>query len=270
MIPFILTIFASLSFASPPLGKTMINQDVDDSKNEVKVVKSSADTKGYKINKPSAESHVQSASNLPLEYNRKLSVLTVGENAMYVSKLEAKLNGMKAGTIVWAVLDQELIISQSVPNPVRAVIVSGPFAGNYILGEAVFDKDLHRALINFSKILLKDSQVTYQFKGQALSLRGSVGLEGEYFNQSAKFVLAEFTSAAVAGYLDSGISRSQTNQGNYVTEPSASNAAKSGAVTALSKSTDRFAEAARATSDYVKTSPFTEIQVIINEDASLL
>ena len=81
--------------------------------------------------------------------------------------------------------------------------------------------------------------------------------------------MAEFASAAAMGYVDAGVSRSQNNQGNFVTEPSASNSAKSAAVAALGKSTERFAEAARGASDYTVTEGFSEIQIHVYESPIL-
>lgn len=264
---FILLILPSTSFAD---GFSILTREPGTSEAEVKskapeiIIKDNAKTTKRRV---ASVSQAESL-NLPTEYRRPLGAFEIGARAVYTAKNNLPLSGLVTGMTFRAVIDKALTVSQNVMNPVSAVIVSGKYKGALVSGDAELDKDLKRVLINFTDITLRDNHEVYAFKGKALGENG-VGVEGSYHNQSAKFFLAEFASAAVAGYLDSGVSRSQTIQGNYVTEPSASNAAKSGAVAALSKSTERFAEEARGASDYTHTKPFIEIDVIVKEDPHL-
>jgi hypothetical protein len=144
--------------------------------------------------------------------------------------------------------------------------VGGPFKGGLFLGEATLDRELKRILFNFTKLRLKDQDAVYTLKAAGLSPRGSIGLEGEYVSQTGKFFIAELASAAAAGFVDSTVNRNQTTFGTYVQEPSLANSGKTAAVTALSKTTDRMAEAARSAPEYTKVPGYQEIQIIIQDD----
>jgi hypothetical protein len=207
-------------------------------------------------------------SNLPRYYaNVDRSEVEASEKVVYVPKASPpKIEGLKSGDVIWAVVEQELVASPSVPTPVRAIAVGGRYKGGIFLGEATLDRELKRVLLSFTKLRLKDRDEVFQLKASGLSPEGSVGLEGEYSSQAGKFFVAELASAAAAGMVDATINRSQTTQGGYVQEPSLSNAGKTAAVSALSKTTERMAEGARGAPEFTKVSGYQEIQVIVQED----
>jgi hypothetical protein len=207
-------------------------------------------------------------SNLPGYYaNVDRSEVEASEKVVYVPKASPpKLDGLKSGDVIWAVVEQELVASPSVPTPVRALAVSGRYKGGIFLGEATLDRELKRVLLNFTKLRLKDRDEVFHLKASGLSPKGSVGLEGDYSSQAGKFFVAELASAAAAGMVDAKINRTQTAQGGYVQEPSLSNAGKTAAVSALSKTTERMAEGARGAPEFTKVSGYQEIQVIVQED----
>lgn len=268
MSSLIVILMLSASFAHAGSGRSMLTVKPDSSStalyepNERKT-EQAAKAGGKSVGKAQA-----TAGNLPPEYGRKLSGLDVNDRVMYSPKSNLLLDGIRTGMAFKVLIDRGITVSQNVPNPVSAVVLAGRYKGSLVSGDAILDKDLKRVLIDFTEITIKGSNDVYSFKGKALGTSG-VGIVGNYHNQSAKFILGEFASAALAGYLDSGVTRSQTISGNYVTEPSAANAAKSGAVAALSKSTERFAEAARSTSDYSDTNALIEIEVIVKDDPVL-
>ena len=133
------------------------------------------------------------------------------------------------------------------------------------MGEAVLDKELKRVIMNFTKIRKQDGNV-YSVKASGLSMEGSLGLYGDYHSQTGTFFLGELASATAAGILDSTINRNQTVLGTYVQEPSLSNSTKNGAVAALSKTADRFAEQTKQAPEYTKIEAVQEIQIIIQDD----
>lgn len=207
-------------------------------------------------------------TNLP-EYYQGIdrSHIEASEKSVFVPKSGSpKLKGLKAGDIIWAIIEQEVKASQSVPTPVRAIAISGAFKGGVFLGEATLDRELKRVLFSFSKLRPKNNETTYLLKASGLSPQGSVGIEGEYTNQTGKFFIAELAAAAAAGYVDATIARTQNVQGNYVQEPSLGNSGKVAAASALSKTTDRMAENARSAPEYTHINGYQEIQIIIQDD----
>lgn len=214
------------------------------------------------------ESATTTTTNLPGYYaGIDRAGFEASEKVVYVPKSsDPRLKGLKSGDIVWAVVEQEIVASPGVPTPVRAMAISGSFKGSFFLGEATLDRELKRILFAFTKLRLKDRDAVYSVKAAGLSPHGSMGLEGEYVSQAGKFFIAELASAAAAGFVDSTINRNQTGLGTYVQEPSLANSGKAAAVTALSKTTERTAEAARNAPEYTRIPGYQEIQVIIQDD----
>jgi hypothetical protein len=167
-----------------------------------------------------------------------------------------------------AIIEQELKASPQVPTPIRAIVMSGNLRGGAFLGEAVLDRELKRILLQFKKVRTRDGKI-YPIKASGLSVRGSVGLEGDYHTQSGKFFAAEMLAATSAGFLDATIQRNQTSFGTFVQEPSLSNTSKTGAVTALSRTADRMAESARQAPEYTTLEGMQAIQIIVEETENL-
>jgi hypothetical protein len=210
---------------------------------------------------------VRESGNLPDYYEGDRSSLRAIESAVFNSqKAGPKLKGIHAGDILKAALPQEIVASSTVPTPIQAILLSGRHQGSVLLGEATLDRELKRVLISFSRLRLKNSDESYSVKASALSPAGSIGLVGEYQTETGKFFLAEMAAATAAGVLDATTQRAQTLNGNYVTEPTLANAGKQGAVAALSKTTDRFAERARNAPEYTKLSGHQEIRIIFQDD----
>lgn len=215
-----------------------------------------------------AAGYVESGSgNLPAYYNGVRHAAS-GDAAVVIvpeKSFGALLPGLRAGDILQAEIEQSVKASPSVPTPIRARVTAGRFHGAYVLGVATLDKELKRVLLDFTKIRIPGTSTTYNFKGTGLALSGQVGLEGDHHTQEGTYFAAELGSAAAAGYVDATTTRSQTLMGTYQTEPSATNAAKQGAVNALSKSAERFAERARTAPEYTEIEGGRTIQIILNE-----
>jgi hypothetical protein len=175
----------------------------------------------------------------------------------------ALLPGLRAGDILAAELEQSIKASPSVPTPIRARITAGRFIGAVVLGAATLDRELKRVLLSFDHLRLSGSDTGYQLKATGLALNGQVGLEGEHHAEEGSYLLAELGAATAAGYADATTSRSPSILGGYQTEPSAANAVKQGAVQALSKTADRFAERVRSAPEYTEIEGGRAIQIII-------
>ena len=215
----------------------------------------------------SGQSH-PTKSNLPQYYSHHESSDPVSsDEVVYVAKNgPLKPKGLKSGDLLRAIIDQEITASSSVPTPIRAIVIMGEHKGGILLGEAVLDRELKRVLLTFSKLKLKDQEEVYLIRASGLSMKGSVGLEGDYSTQSKEYFVAELASAAAAGLVDATINRNQTVQGGYVQEPSITNASKNAAVSALSKTTERMAEGARSAPEFTRIDGHQEIQVLLQDD----
>ncbi len=209
-------------------------------------------------------------SNLPLEYTNQIRLskqLDISSHIITPKEITgAVLNEIRSGDILNAIITQSIKASPSVPTPIRARVISKTLYNAFFLGSATLDRELKRILISFNKIRLPSSSITYEVKADVLSPSGQVGLEGEYNSNEGLYFAGELLSAGAAGYTDATINRQQTIFGNYVEEPSVESAAKKGAVSALSKSTERFAEKARAAPEYTEIEGGKIIQIIIESN----
>lgn len=221
-----------------------------------------------KAKKVAENSNAQTERILPNEYFKRNTSFVPGDKAVYVSVKKGTLPGILRGVKFEAVINEAITVSQTVTNPVSAIIVSGPYSGSSVIGDARLDKELHRVLIDFSSITLKDQKQTFMFKGSALGEKG-IGLYGDYHTQSGLFMIGEFASAAAAAWSDAQIDRSPTLSGGYIAAPTMSNAAMSGLTSTLTKSADKFAQGAAGTSDYTNTEVFQKFVVIVTEEPTL-
>lgn len=195
------------------------------------------------------------------------------ESATNVSVMPPKqaggiLPGLKPGDVLKTELGESILASPSVASPIRVRVLEGAFKNAILLGEATLDKDiLERVLINFTRIRLPGKEITYQFKGSGHETGGKVGLLGSYHSDELGYFAAEMLAATATGFADSTIERNQNMLGNYQASPSLSNSAKQGAVTALGKSTDRFAEKSRNAVGYTEVKGPLEVLVYVLDEA---
>lgn len=211
------------------------------------------------------------STNLPSYYQGiDRSSFKASDKVMYVPQNAiVKLGSVRSGDIFHAVVEQRIKASPGVPTPIRAMVTSGGLKGGFFIGEATLDRELKRILFVFNKVR-SSSGKAYNVRAAGLSPQGSIGLEGEYHSQAGSFFVAELASATAAGMLDSTIARNQNVLGNYVQEPSLSNSAKTGAVTALSRTTDRMAENVRQAPEFTEIEGYQPIQIIVQDDPTEL
>jgi hypothetical protein len=269
------SIGASYEITDQPLGvfdiqgrierRNLLVETKNDEKKEVKPKKKVlAKIDSIKITRSAP---LYETSNLPT-YLRGIdrSNFKSSDRVVYVPQnASVRLNGVKTGDVFKAVVDQEIKASPSVPTPIRAMVLTGGLKGGFFVGEATLDRELKRVLLGFTKVRTSDGK-TYNVRASGLSRSGTIGLEGEYHSQAGKFFVAELASATAAGFLDATINRNQNAFGTYTQEPSLQNSAKSGVVTALSKSADRFAEQSRQAPEYTSVEGYQTIQVIVQDE----
>ncbi len=227
----------------------------------------SADSKSkktsVKVAKPVA---IEMPGNLPAYQTANARAATEASDEIVIvaeKPLGALLPGLRAGDILQAEIEQSIKASPSVPTPVRARVTQGRFRGAFVLGSATFDRELKRVLLVFEHMRLPGNETTYALKATGLAASGQVGLEGDYHTQEGLFFAAEILTAGAAGYADATTQRNQTLLGTYQTAPTLANASKQGAVTALSKSAERFAERERTAPEYTEIEGGREIQIIL-------
>lgn len=167
-----------------------------------------------------------------------------------------KLKGLKPGDVIDAEINEEVTAYPDSKVPVRAVVALGKFKGSVLLGEATLEKNSKRVAITFKEIVGPRESDPYPVSGYSL-------VEGEHHTNEDKFFLGEFLSAAAAGFADSTVNRSQNVLGNYVEEPGLDTSGKKALATALSKTSDHFAEKSRATPEYTVIPPFTHVQILV-------
>lgn len=207
--------------------------------------------------------------NLPAFYSHvdRKGFQSSGENEYDVAQaVGAKLPGLRSGDLLQAVIEQSIKASPSVPTPIRAMIIRGPFKGSFLLGTATLDRELKRVLIEFTQLRRPNTDQLYRTKATGLSMIGQVGLEGAYESQAGKFFIGEFAAGIAGGFADATTQRNVTPFGTYATEPSLANAGKQAGVNALSRSADRFAEGARSAPEWTELTSYQEIQVLIESD----
>lgn len=219
----------------------------------------------------SASVPIEVQTNLPGYYQgiERLGMRAT-DQVMFVPKNAAvHLNSVKSGDVFHAVVEQKIKASATVATPIRAMIISGALKGGFFVGEATLDRELKRVLLTFTKVRSQSGSV-YALKASGLSPEGSIGLEGEYHSQSGTFFVAELASATAGGILSATINQNQTSFGTYVQEPSLANTAKTGAVTAMAKSAERFAQDARQAPEYTELAGYQAIEVIVQGDPTEL
>ena len=242
----------------------------EEKKKATEAVKVSPRTKkSYKNDsiKITMSSAIQKTTNLPGYYQGiDRSEMKASDRVMYVPQNSSvKLLSVKSGDEFYAIVEDEIKASPSVPTPIRATVVSGALKGGFFIGEATLDRELKRILLTFTKVRSRSGQI-YAVKATGKAPKGTVGLEGEYHSQAGTFFVAELASATAAGFLDSTINRNQNALGNYVQEPSLQNSAKAGAVTALSRTADRMAEQVRQAPEYTDIEGYQPIKIIVQDD----
>lgn len=262
---------SALAALPPPQGRSINIESSEDvkitrslkpevierEKSEIKIVRGSA----------TRDQASKTKTNLPKYYEgeRRSTTGNFGRVVFVPNQTGPKLKGVRSGDVFTAIIDQSIKASPSVPTPIRARVISGGLLGSYFIGEATLDKELKRILFQFTKVRTQSDEL-FQVRASGLSGSGQIGLEGDYNSGSGRFFVAEMASATAAGVLDSTINRQQTINGGFVQEPSLSNSAKTGAVTALSRTADRMAEGARQAPEYTELEGFQKIQIIIQEE----
>ena len=215
---------------------------------------------------PNAGSPFRPKGNLDSEILPKSNFYqAVGTHSLLPSgKVERFHPSVKVGETITAIIPEGIVAFADSKLPVRARVYDGFLKGGVFLGEATLEKNSKRILVEFKRFIPKGSRDEYSVSGYAIDAGGLIGLEGKYVTNQGKYFAAEFLSAAAAAFVDASISRSQNAFGNYVESPTADTVGKKAAGAAIGKTTERFAEMARAAPAYSVLQGTTTVRVLIN------
>ena len=212
------------------------------------------------------------SSNLPTEYLIRKSYVTIDESPVILptNKSVIKYQNLKSGDLIKATILESVFAFIDSKSPVRAVITDGQLKGSVLIGEANLERNSKRILIDFKKFRDPNEKEIYQIQANAMDQAGVLGLEGEFHSDEGTYFLAEVLAAGATGYADSTISRDQNAFGNSVESKSADTFAKKALVSALSKTSERFAEKIKQSPEYsVLTGP-VEIKILVLDQPKLL
>lgn len=206
--------------------------------------------------------------NLPSYYfnSNGRSISTRSVSILPSTKVFLGLPGIRVGDVLHAEIRESAIAFPDSKAPIRAIVSSGQFKGSLLFGEATLEKNSKRILIKFNKIRKMQSDEAYPLSASVLDDAGILGLKGELVSGESTYFAAEFLAAGAAGFADSTVDRNQNTLGNYVDEPSLSNATKKAFATSLMRTADRFAEKLKSVPEYsILNGPIT-IQVLIEDE----
>lgn len=209
--------------------------------------------------------------NLPAFYqSRRFSQMEESPIVLPTNRQSVLNSNLLLGEVVRAEIKESLIAFSEAKAPIRAVIQSGKLKHSILVGEATLEKNSKRILIEFRNLQTLNSNQLWSLKASALDREGILGINGNLVSGEGKYFAAEFLSSLVAGYTDATISREQNALGNYVEKPGTDTFSKKALSSALSRTTDRFAEKLKVAPEYsVLEGPF-EIQVLITEQVRLV
>jgi hypothetical protein len=176
---------------------------------------------------------------------------------------QTRIYGLNPGVSAMARIDQDILISPGTPQPILAEIVTGPYKGARLLGEASLERDLHRVLVKFHHISHDGDQI--RIVANALDHGGKIGITGEYVAEDKALIAGSFLSTFLSGFTDSSVERHRNADGDYVDEPTVTNQAKKGLTATLSKAADRMETRANQMPGYTKVEGPVLVQVVFEE-----
>jgi hypothetical protein len=189
------------------------------------------------------------------------------QTVMLSPQLGAKLKGVRVGDVLSAVIEDQIEVWPGVSSPVRAFVIRGAYRGAIASGLATIDPSRKKIMIAFDKLRLPGgADSVYALKAQVRELSGRNGLAGNYHSESGKFLVGEMLAGTAAGFADATIQRTQNAQGNYVQEPSLSNAAQTGLAVALSHRAERFAKQEEQAPEWTELDGYQEVQIFVLAD----
>lgn len=235
-------------------------------------VETKTETKSKSVSMPSKKKNAptQDGGNLPSYFSNRSNFHSEDNPVILPTNRQSiKSNDFNSGDVIEAEILESLIAFSETKAPIRAIIRRGPRKGSILIGEATLERNSKRILIEFKKLRTENNNQLWNVQAYTLDSKGILGLEGKLISGEDKYFAAEFLSAAAAGYADATINRSQNALGNYVEQPGTDTFAKKALSSALSKTTDRFAEKLKSFPEYAILEGPLSIQVLITEQPKL-
>jgi hypothetical protein len=258
-------IFASHAFNQ---GRVSLLEPEEPKKQEAKTIEVVETKAPLPAIKRTSKNQNINKGNLPGYYSDLSSrpISSKSESILPSSKVLLGLPGILIGDLLQAEIQESAIAFSDSKAPIRAIVTSSKLKGALLLGEASLEKNSKRILIRFNKIRKPRSEESYPLSASALDEAGILGLKGELITGESTYFAAEFLAAGAAGFADSTVERNQNNLGNYVDEPSLSNATKKAFASSLMRTADRFAEKLKSVPEYSILNGPIAIQVLIEDE----
>jgi hypothetical protein len=181
------------------------------------------------------------------------------------NKDDFKLQSLKNGTQLFAVIQNNILAYPDSQSPVSGVVTIGKYKNAKVIGTATLDETTKRINVEFHTIVLPDGNTSYAIKGITSHRDGELGLKGEYKTEFWKWLWAEAVVKSVSGYTDASIDKEHSLLGGFQNIPSPENAAKKGAAKGLSTIGDRFAEKRRVAPEMTEVTGPVQITITVLE-----
>jgi hypothetical protein len=215
-----------------------------------------------------SQSEREDAGNLP-SYARRKNINQYDSfkdpNFDPKNKDDFKLQSLKKGTQLFAVIQNNILAYPDSQSPVSGVVTIGKYKNAKVIGTATLDETTKRINVEFHTLVLPDGNTSYAIKGITSHRDGELGLKGEYKTEFWKWLWAEAVVKSVSGYTDASIDKEHSLLGGFQNVPSPENAAKKGAAQGLSTIGDRFAEKRRVAPEMTEVTGPVQITITVLE-----
>ena len=215
-----------------------------------------------------SQSQSQDAGNLP-SYARRKNINQYESfkdpNFDPKNKDDFKLQSLKRGAQLFAVIQNNILAYPDSQSPVSGVVTMGKYKNAKVIGTATLDETTKRINVEFHTLVLHDGNTSYAIKGITSHRDGELGLKGEYKTEFWKWLWAEAVVKSVSGYTDASIDKEHSLLGGFQNVPSPENAAKKGAAQGLNTIGDRFAEKRRVAPEMTEVTGPVQITITVLE-----
>lgn len=179
--------------------------------------------------------------------------------------VEKKLLGLIKGSVLDAVIEQDILAYPDSKAPVMALVTfPESFRNARLMGLATLDTETKRILIDFQSLILPGDTTSYAFKGITTERSGKLGLKGIHKTEFWKWLWAEALTRTTGGVIEASAERDSTVFGP-IKEITPENVAKSGAAKGLESISEKFAEKKGRSTEFTEVSGPTSISISVIE-----
>lgn len=175
------------------------------------------------------------------------------------------LLSLKAGTVLRAVIEGDVIAYEKSESPVLAVVTyPEQYKRAKLLGKANLDTETKRVNVEFHTMVLASDTTPYTIKGLTSDRDGKLGLGGIHQTDFWQWLWAEVLVRSSGGFLEASTEKEHSIFGSS-TAVTPENAAKKGVSTGLSTVADRFGEKRARASEQTEVRGPTAVNIFISQ-----